>query len=323
MSDPVTNVEIEDVLSSIRRLVSAGEEAKAPANDAEEQPSGPPPRFVLTPAFRVTEPDEQVESAQHHAPEVQVASPTTLVFEDDASDIDNSQSARHSLEATIAELEAAVIDQPDEWEPDGSEVTTVPTWDTVSYPPLDEVEDAIAVAETTPEDMRTAPPLPPEPVQLDVAFSAPEPAALKDDGWSAPAAETDADPLFTAGPVIAEDAVYAADTPASAVEDAVTFADAENVETLAFAHSGPVNVPDTPSDEFGDELAPDPVSQDDDLNSYMLADGQGINEEVLRQMVMDVVREELQGNLGERITRNVRKMVRREIHRALDMQNFD
>lgn len=37
----------------------------------------------------------------------------------------------------------------------------------------------------------------------------------------------------------------------------------------------------------------------------------------LRGMVAMMIREELQGTLGERITRNVRKLVRREIQRAL------
>ncbi len=42
-----------------------------------------------------------------------------------------------------------------------------------------------------------------------------------------------------------------------------------------------------------------------------------IDEDALRDMVVDIVRSELQGALGERITRNVRKLVRREIQRAL------
>ncbi|MDP7152525.1 MAG: hypothetical protein QGI70_16345, partial [Paracoccaceae bacterium] len=41
-----------------------------------------------------------------------------------------------------------------------------------------------------------------------------------------------------------------------------------------------------------------------------------LDEEMLRGMVHDIVRQELQGVLGERITRNVRKLVRREIQRA-------
>ena len=42
-----------------------------------------------------------------------------------------------------------------------------------------------------------------------------------------------------------------------------------------------------------------------------------LDEEALRPMVAKLIREELQGELGERITRNVRKLVRREILRAL------
>ncbi|KUP93266.1 hypothetical protein [Tritonibacter horizontis] len=47
-----------------------------------------------------------------------------------------------------------------------------------------------------------------------------------------------------------------------------------------------------------------------------------LDEESLRALVADIVREELQGALGERITRNVRKLVRREIQRALAAQDL-
>lgn len=52
-------------------------------------------------------------------------------------------------------------------------------------------------------------------------------------------------------------------------------------------------------------------------------DGAEIDEEQLRDMVAEMVRAELQGVLGERITRNVRKLVRREIHRALLTRDLD
>lgn len=48
-----------------------------------------------------------------------------------------------------------------------------------------------------------------------------------------------------------------------------------------------------------------------------------LDEETLRELVSDIVRKELTGELGERITRNVRKLVRREIHRALATREFD
>ena len=337
MSEPVSDVEIEDVLSSIRRLVSAGEEGKVPDKVAQDAVSDTPPRFVLTPAFRVTEADEHVESfdADDVVSEDTQADlgETTVVFADEAEEeptasFAHEPASRDSLEATIAELEAAVIDQPDEWEPDGSEVTTVPTWETVSYPPLDEVEDAVAVEETSPEDTGHVPANDPF-VLEDV--DTPDDAWVMTDALATPEAddleeEPDAvDPILTSGPFIAEDAVYTADDPMPAPEGADRFADIQNVESLTFSHSQPIQMPDDPTDDYGDELLPDPdpVGEDDDIDAYMFSNAKGINEEVLREMVMDVVRQELQGNLGERITRNVRKMVRREIHRALDMQNFD
>lgn len=41
------------------------------------------------------------------------------------------------------------------------------------------------------------------------------------------------------------------------------------------------------------------------------------DEALLRELIRDVLREELQGPMGERVTRNLRKMVRSEIARAL------
>jgi hypothetical protein len=48
-----------------------------------------------------------------------------------------------------------------------------------------------------------------------------------------------------------------------------------------------------------------------------------IDEDILRELIAEVVHEELRGVLGQRITRNVRKMVRREIRIALAAEKFD
>ncbi|ABD56173.1 hypothetical protein [Jannaschia sp. CCS1] len=48
-----------------------------------------------------------------------------------------------------------------------------------------------------------------------------------------------------------------------------------------------------------------------------------LDEDTLREIIVDVVREELQGVLGQRITRNVRKMVRREIRLALAVDDLE
>ncbi|MBW4707693.1 hypothetical protein KX928_07830 [Roseobacter sp. YSTF-M11] len=54
-----------------------------------------------------------------------------------------------------------------------------------------------------------------------------------------------------------------------------------------------------------------------------LTDEQILDEIALRDLVSEIVRSELQGALGERITRNVRKLVRREIHRALAAKELE
>lgn len=46
-------------------------------------------------------------------------------------------------------------------------------------------------------------------------------------------------------------------------------------------------------------------------------DAAELDEEALREMIRELIREELQGALGERISRNLRKMVRAELNRAL------
>lgn len=48
-----------------------------------------------------------------------------------------------------------------------------------------------------------------------------------------------------------------------------------------------------------------------------------IDMEMLRDIVAEIIREELQGPLGERITRNVRMLVRREINRALEARGLE
>ena len=47
------------------------------------------------------------------------------------------------------------------------------------------------------------------------------------------------------------------------------------------------------------------------------------NEDVLRELVRDILREELAGKMGERITRNIRKLVRAEIARSLAAQEYE
>ena len=66
-----------------------------------------------------------------------------------------------------------------------------------------------------------------------------------------------------------------------------------------------------------------PAVEEDAAGLDYADDSQLLDEEALRDLVSEIVRAELQGALGERITRNVRKLVRREIHRALTAQELE
>jgi len=71
------------------------------------------------------------------------------------------------------------------------------------------------------------------------------------------------------------------------------------------------------------------ASEDEDLERAVAIEaigqavGEHFDEDALQPVVAQLIRKELQGELGERITRNVRKLVRREIKRALLASELD
>lgn len=80
---------------------------------------------------------------------------------------------------------------------------------------------------------------------------------------------------------------------------------------------------DRPADVgAADDSGPEQEPEDWDEGLSLAESDTVIDEEALRDLVAELVREELQGPLGERITRNVRKLVRAEIARALAAQRL-
>jgi cell pole-organizing protein PopZ len=65
------------------------------------------------------------------------------------------------------------------------------------------------------------------------------------------------------------------------------------------------------------------TDDDDDLALAGYSADEMLDKGALRDMIAEVIREELQGVLGERITSNVRRLVRREVQRALTLREFD
>lgn len=151
---------------------------------------------------------------------------------------------------------------------------------------------------------------PGEPPQPEVTASGKSFEPMPDDIWDRArnvAAQQGADPMLT------EDGQPTASVqaPASPQDDmvlpegALDPRPAETYDDVAEANAG-----------FAEDAVMDPADADD-------ADDGFIDEDALRDMVVAILREELRGELGDRITHNVRKLVRREINRALTAQDFE
>ena len=269
MSEPMTNVKIEDVLSSIRRLVAEGTQDTSPPRSMT--PRGPLGRLVLTPSDRV---DLDPQDSRD-APE-----PPLQLRPSDRQDVPaRPRSSASDLLSTIAELEAAVLGQAEEWEDDGTGTDLDKSWASAGFRNDGPVEDA---EEVDPAD------------------------------WPDTLAE--ARRIFGETSHVERDE-NEGDGPDS--DDGVVFRHRREDAAPREARSHRTH----DEAEYHDDLMP--VS-DDDFDSAELAQltlylegGGGITRAALAQIVRDIVREELQGQMGERVTRNVRKLVRREIHRAL------
>jgi hypothetical protein len=75
-----------------------------------------------------------------------------------------------------------------------------------------------------------------------------------------------------------------------------------------------------PAEPLSEASAPDTAAIEAMLVAKM---HDSIDHDALRALVVKIVHEELSGELGERITRNVRKMVRREISRVMTSRELN
>ncbi|MGQ0564862.1 MAG: hypothetical protein ACT4OK_07295 [Gemmobacter sp.] len=235
MSEPMTSGEIEDVLSSIRKLVS---------EDLRPLPRGTSPvaslpdadKLILTPALRVVE-------GQTEALATQAAS-------DGVADQPAADPARRlRLDTVVASVAAQVSPPEGGWEAETGDVTVTRL-------------------------MRT---MPPRPLSAD-AF--PDVAAEDDTGEGR--------------------GVTGAETVAADPAAGLHFA-----RQAQRAGRGEL-------DDDGDD-APDAAPTGTAATAQgPLAD---IDVQALADLVRDILRDELQGALGERMTRNIRKLVRAEVAR--------
>ncbi len=290
MSEAVTNAEIEDVLSSIRRLVSEN----APTEGQSAVVDNTVEKLVLTPAFRVHEAEP-------------VNEPVTLDVrkdhsQQDAGDIAEAEQvivaeAPVILDAPIDPEAAAVRDDTVPGDPARGDIEPADTDLGDIEPPM----DAAAMAAAWEAECTASETLEDRIAELE--------AAVEDtaDDWEPDGSEDEAETPQT---VVFEHASWTAPA-AEAVEEAMV----EEVMVDEVAEDAPFveTMPEEPLDE-----APEAAIFDDDDSEEAV-----IDEDALRELVARLVREELQGTVGERITRNVRRLVRREIQRALTLKDFE
>ena len=322
------------MLSSVRRLVSS----ELPRTRRASLPEGPG-ALVLTDSQRIA--------------------PSMLGH--------NSQP--RSLEDRIAELEAAVSETADDWEPDGSEDQDQHRPDRIVYKASEEDQQSnrprslrlseIALIETGPAnedeaglsdalaaiatfrhevDEADLPPLeeqttleesqsPADEDLSDVSEVASDEVRVEAPETEEPAHD---EAIFEAGN--AEDAESATEAPLNlSDEDLVSDIepDEEAIEDIAtdeafeeaLAEAVAASLPDAAIDEI--ERHEDGISTGRVKELYGDQDAAQIDQASLHPLVAALIREELQGELGERITRNVRKLVRQELQRALTVRELE
>lgn len=370
MSERLSSVEIEDVLSSIRRLVSEdlrpGAKAEAAAAAAPDAaPSAPPAaepagadKLILTPALRIG-PDAEAAAT---APEAEVAMPSF-------------QSVRQGRGASVVDRVTRAMPEGD-WEP-VAEAAAAPRsdWATEAEAAVEAAGAAWSEAPVAPVEQPADPMIAPaveaeEDAGNEAVASAPEdwPASdVPEANWSDPGAQAPMEAEQPEDPGWSEVEPMAIDRPAAERLEPVALRDEEGgampdpldptEEEARVTGDAPADLPDWARMEAEAQEMPDPGPSaasgpsaaprqdagwadaaeaeirrelEDDATATVFArfddedhDERHFDEEMLRDLVRDIIREELQGALGERITRNVRKLVRAEIARALAVRDFE
>ncbi|MDM7930605.1 hypothetical protein [Tabrizicola sp.] len=376
MSEPLSTDDIEDVVSSVRRLISPEARPRPVSRDLGQD------RLLLTPALRVvSEPEVSVDeiaapeaSLPQEAPVPEAASSLILdasagevevLAEVGASELVAEATPEAAPEAPMADLmtsedpEAPLHVVDGEWEdafwsePEpalaelalGAEEAELVLADDVlpaagDLDPATWGQDQDSVADDEPVPFvaihRSAAKAAAAGVSLDegqpggAAVDAPEschsdaePAdcALADTEPSEADASVSGPPASDLETVESADAGSARDLPEPEVELPKPEVDLAEPEVDLAANYGLVGPVEDEEQSPTSGLAASGMAEvltDQDGNPVTVLD-----EDALSQIVRMLIREELQGVLGERITHNVRKLVRAEINRALTAKSLD
>ncbi|WP_146193136.1 hypothetical protein [Maritimibacter sp. 55A14] len=354
MSKSVSPLDVEDVLSSIRRLVSDDTRSPAvadkPASPAADVPAAGE-KLILTDALRVPgEPEETGLAGSAGAEggddmEEKGAAEATAADDRPArtsADMAADDSASGTTEAVETEDPEVVADAGDGDAGSGAAASEQDA-EKDEEAPQGTLEDAVTADDGLADEQDAADAA----ATADPDWDAVEVPA-EDDSADEPAQETPdtedrmADDYAKDAGDMEADVAEAADTPPEAATDEggreVDIGLTRRLHLTAMI----VDEPDAGGDPAGDAATEESRAADDaalfgeeldegedaedEEEEIGLFDENGesiLDEEALREMIVQTVREQLTGELGERMTRNVRKLVRREIQRALASREFE
>ena len=290
MTEAMSRREIEDILSSIRKLVShdpARQDVNGPgiARDdaALARPLG---KLVLTSALRVAEdPAEAADAAER----TDLAGTEPVAARPHAPEPDSAPQPGETTASLLSRITRSVATPAPL---DSATSTEAPTTDKAAEP----------VAE--PDPIRA-----PAAVNIDAA---PPPIAADVQEWlddadiplpPMPEIEVDPTELALEETLARLEAMLAATDAPSAAPAAPELADADLAEP---------QIDNATDFTASDDVAPGDKTPRDDAPL--------IDEAMLYQLVANIVRQELQGELGEKITRAIRKLVRAEVARELQLR---
>lgn len=298
MSEPQTPHSIDDVLSSIRRLVSHGERGPRP----HAPPGMEAGALVLTPSLRIASGGDTEDET---FPDESAPDGTLILGAAEADDgWSPDQEAEDASSTESEEAWSTEADAEPNW-PDPEEVDALAQLDGVEAEASrgDEPADAASAADDTAADEI--------PAEADDGEEAAVPGGAADDPTGV--AERS---VLEATIAELEDAVTRQidewEPDGSEPEAEVDWSVAET-GAAAFFSSRLRHRPNGSAPPLT-LVNPEPPAS---------AGAAAVDRAVLRQLVVEVVRAELEGELGERITRNVRRLVRREVAQALAIRDLD
>ncbi len=326
--------DIEDVLSSIRRLVATDNTTPAKPSQDVDAPKAESEALVLAPTQRVTEPEDPfqtIQSVDQDDPEARNAESSSETGSQGAVAFSHDLGGQR-MDAWIAP--APIAAPMSDGFGEGASFAPFRHMAPSDQSHLDQAANDTGTLILNSEDAEA------QPERVDVGAVR---AAL--DKISAPAApEADAPAMsngFDTGAMPPpSEPVQAMDGEILTPAEEQALHRQQDAQDAGFDAAAVEAALDAPLDEYGTahrdgvhgtaQAAEEPPvvdaalwAEDEEVIEDGLAELEVDADERLRELIADVVREELSGELGERITRNVRKLVRREVRQLLTSDEFD